>query len=226
VAAFIAYNEAKRWSKHPEEFGHGSPEGVAAPECANNVVTATALVPLLGLGIPGSNSAAILLGGLLMHGLAPGPMLFEKNPEVVYGLYGGLLVANLAMLILGLVILTPCLWLVNRPKPYLMACVFALVVSGIYAMDQSFFDVGLVLAFGVLGYALRWLGIPQLPLVLGVVLGFMVESNFRRSLVISGGDYRIFVGDAISIGLLVASAAIVVFSLRRELHSPGKGISL
>jgi putative tricarboxylic transport membrane protein len=226
VAAFIAYNEAKRWSKHPEEFGHGSPEGVAAPECANNVVTATALVPLLGLGIPGSNSAAILLGGLLMHGLAPGPMLFEKNPEVVYGLYGGLLVANLAMLILGLVILTPCLWLVNRPKPYLMACVFALVVSGIYAMDQSFFDVGLVLAFGVLGYALRWLGIPQLPLVLGVVLGFMVESNFRRSLVISGGDYRIFVGDAISIGLLVASAAIVVFSLRRELRSPGKGISI
>jgi putative tricarboxylic transport membrane protein len=226
VAAFIAYNEAKRWSKHPEEFGHGSPEGVAAPECANNVVTGTALVPLLGLGIPGSNSAAILLGGLLMHGLAPGPMLFEKNPEVVYGLYGGLFVANVAMLVLGLIILTPCLWLVNRPKPYLMAFVFALVVSGIYAMDQSFFDVGLVLAFGVLGYVMRALGIPQLPLVLGVVLGFMVESNFRRSLVISGGDYRIFVGDAISIGLLIASAAIVIFSLRRELRSPGKGIAI
>lgn len=226
VAAFISYNEAKRWSKHPEEFGHGSPEGVAAPECANNVVTGTALVPLLGLGIPGSNSAAILLGGFLMHGLAPGPMLFVKNPEVVYGLYAGLVVSNLAMLILGLVILTPCLWLVNRPKPYLMAFVFALVVSGIYAMEQSFFDVGLVLGFGLMGYAMRWLGIPQLPLVLGVVLGFMVESNFRRSLVISGGDYAIFVKDPISIALLVASAAIVIFSVRRELKAPGQGLSM
>ena len=220
VAAFIAYNESKRWSRHPEEYGKGSVEGVAAPECANNVVTGTALVPLLGLGIPGSNSAAILLGGLLLHGLTPGPMLFEKNPEVVYGLYGGLLVANIAMLILGLIILTPCLWLVNRPKPYLMAFVFALIVTGIYAMEQSFFDVGLVLGFGVLGYALRWLGVPQLPLVLGVVLGFMVESNFRRALVISGGDWKIFVGDAISVSLLLAAAAIAVFSLRRELRRP------
>lgn len=220
VAAFLSYNEAKRWSKHPEEFGRGSIEGVAAPECANNVVTGTALVPLLGLGIPGSNSAAILLGGLLLHGLSPGPMLFEKNPEVVYGLYAGLLVANIAMLILGLLILTPCLWLVNRPKPYLMSFVFALVVTGIYAMEQSFFDVGLVLAFGAFGYAMRWLGIPQLPMVLGVVLGFMVESNFRRSLMLSGGEWSIFVKDGISIGLLVASAAIVAFSVRRELRAP------
>ena len=220
VAAFLAYNEAKRWSKHPDEFGQGSVEGVAAPECANNVVTATALVPLLGLGIPGSNSAAILLGGLMLHGLSVGPMLFEKSPEVVYGLYGGLLVANIAMVILGLVILNPCLWLVNRPKPYLMAFVFALVATGIYAMEQSFFDVGLVLAFGALGYAMRWLGIPQLPMVLGVVLGFMVESNFRRSLVISGGDWSIFVKDWISVTLLVLSVAIVAFSLRRELARP------
>jgi putative tricarboxylic transport membrane protein len=217
VAAFLSYNEAKRWSKRPEEFGQGSVEGVAAPECANNVVTGTALVPLLGLGIPGSNSAAILLGGLLLHGLVPGPMLFERNPEVVYGLYGGLLVANIAMVIFGLIILTPCLWLVNRPKPYLMAFVFALVVSGIYAMEQSFFDVALVLGFGVVGYVMRLLGLPQLPLVLGVVLGFMVESNFRRSLVISGGDYTIFVKDPISIVLLAASVAIVALSLRREL---------
>jgi len=146
-------------------------------------------------------------------------MLFEKNPEVVYGLYGGLLVANVAMVILGLLILTPCLWLVNRPKPYLMAFVFALVVTGIYAMEQSFFDVGLVLAFGVLGYALRWLGVPQLPLVLGVVLGFMVESNFRRALVISGDEWKIFVGDPISVSLLLAALAIAVFSLRRELRA-------
>ena len=223
IAAFLSYNEARRWSKHPEEFGKGSVEGVAAPECANNVVTGTALVPLLGLGIPGSNSAAILLGGFLLHGLAPGPMLFEKSPEVVYGLYAGLLVANFAMLVLGLVILTPCLWLVNRPKPYLMAFILALVVSGIYAMEASLFDVGLVLGAGVLGYALRFFGIPQLPLVLGVVLGFMVESNYRRALVLSSGDHSIFVQDPISLGLLVAAAAIAVFSLRREVGGARKG---
>jgi putative tricarboxylic transport membrane protein len=217
IAAFLSYNEARRWSKHPEEFGKGSVEGVAAPECANNVVTGTALVPLLGLGIPGSNSAAILLGGFLLHGLVPGPMLFEKSPDVVYGLYAGLLVANVAMLVLGLVILTPCLWLVNRPKPYLMAFVLALVVSGIYAMQASLFDVGLVFAAGVLGYGLRYFGIPQLPLVLGVVLGFMVESNYRRALVLSSGDHSIFVQDPISLGLLVAAAAVAALSLRREM---------
>jgi putative tricarboxylic transport membrane protein len=216
VAAFLAYNEAKRWSRRPEEFGHGSVEGVAAPECANNAVTATALVPLLGLGIPGSNSAAILLGGLLLHGLSPGPMLFVNDPQVVYGLYAGLFVANVAMLVLGLVILTPCLWLVSRPKPYLMAFILVLVVSGVYAIDASLFDVAVALGAGVLGYALRWLGVPQLPLVLGVVLGFMVESNYRRALVLSGGEHAIFVQDPVSLGLLVAAAALIAYSLARR----------
>jgi len=216
VAAFLAYNEAKRWSRKPEEFGQGSVEGVAAPECANNAVTATALVPLLGLGIPGSNSAAILLGGLLLHGLTPGPMLFVQNPEVVYGLYAGLLVANLAMLLLGLAILGPCLWLVSRPKPYLMAFILALVVSGVYAIDASLFDVAVALGAGVLGYALRSLGVPQLPLVLGVVLGFMVESNYRRALVISGGSHAVFVQDPVALGLLVAAAALIAYSLARK----------
>jgi putative tricarboxylic transport membrane protein len=213
VAAFLAYNEARRWSKHPEEFGKGSPEGVAAPECANNVVTGTALVPLLGLGIPGSNSAAVLMGGLLLHGLTPGPMLFAKNPEIVYGLYAGLLVANIAMVLLGLMILTPCLWLVTRPKHYLMAFILALVVTGVYAIEQSLFDVGIALGIGVLGYALRYFGVPQLPMVLGAVLGFMVESNYRRSLVLSGGEHSIFLRDPVSLGLLVAAAVLVVYSL-------------
>ena len=213
VAAFLAYNEARRWSKHPEEFGQGSPEGVAAPECANNVVTGTALVPLLGLGIPGSNSAAVLMGGLLLHGLTPGPMLFVKSPEIVYGLYAGLFVANIAMVILGLMILTPCLWLVTRPKHYLMAFILALVVTGVYAIEQSLFDVGIALAIGVIGYGLRYFGVPQLPMVLGAVLGFMVESNYRRSLVLSGGEHSIFLKDPVSLGLLVAAVALVAYSL-------------
>ena len=222
IAAFLSYSEAKRWSRHPEEFGRGSVEGVAAPECANNVVTGTALVPLLALGIPGSNSAAILLGALLIHGLSPGPMLFERNPEVVYGLYAGLFVANVAMVLIGLVILTPCLWLVNRPKPTLMAFVFALVLSGIYALEQSLFDVGIVLGIGALGYLMRCVGLPQLPMVLGVVLGFMVESNYRRSLVLSGGDHMIFLEDMVSLGLLLCSLAIIVVALRREFSRRGE----
>ena len=216
IAAFMAYSEAKRWSKKPEEFGHGSPEGIAAPEAANNVVTATALVPLLSLGIPGSNSAAILMGGFLIHGLQPGPMLFSKAPEVVYGLYGGLFLANIAMLLLGLVILSPCIWLVNRPKPYLIAGILALVMSGVYAIHQSLFEIFLVIGVGVFGYVMRWLKVPVLPLVLGLVLGYMVESNFRRSLVISGGDAMIFLTDKVSLGLLLLAAALTLYTAWRE----------
>jgi putative tricarboxylic transport membrane protein len=216
IAAFMAYNETRRWSKNPDAFGKGAPEGVAAPESANNVVTATALVPLLSLGIPGSNSAAILLGGFLVHGLTPGPMLFVRAPDVVWGLYGGLLIANVAMLLLGLVILTPALWLVNRPKPYLVAAILALIVSGVFAVQQSLFDLGLVLGFGVVGYVLRWAGVPVLPLVLGVVLGFMLESNYRRSLVLSGGDHAVFIEDPVALGLLTAAVLLTGFSLWRE----------
>ncbi len=218
IAAFMAYNEAKRWSDHPEEFGKGSVEGVAAPECANNVVTATALVPLLSLGIPGSNSAAVLLGGFMIHGLMPGPLLFEKVPDIVYGLYGGLLAANIFMVLVGLVILSPCIWLVNRPKPYLIAFILALVCTGVFAIDQSLFDLGLVLGAGVVGYAMRRFGVPVLPMVLGVVLGFLVESNYRRSLVLSGGDHGIFVHDPVAVGLLAGAILLTGYSLIRELR--------
>jgi putative tricarboxylic transport membrane protein len=216
IAAFMAYSEAKRWSKNPEEFGKGSPEGVAAPEAANNVVTATALVPLLSLGIPGSNSAAILLGGFLIHGLQPGPMLFQKAPEIVWSLYGGLFFANIAMLLIGLVILAPCIWLVNRPKPYLMAFILALVMTGVYAMHQSIFEIGLVLVVGVVGYGMRLLKIPVLPLVLGLVLGSLVESNYRRSLLISSGEHSIFVTDPVSLVLLLLAAALTLYTGWKE----------
>ena len=216
ISSFLAYNEARRWSHHKEEFGKGSPEGVAAPETANNTVACTALIPMLSLGIPGSNSAAVLLGGFLIHGLVPGPLLFVQHPDVVRGLYAGLFAANVAMVIIGYAIMTPSIWLVSRPKPYLMAFIYALVVSGVYAIETSVFQVGLVLAFGVLGYAMRLLKIPFLPMVLGVVLGFMVESNYRRALVLSGGDHRTFIQDPISAGLLTVALIFIVGSLFRR----------
>ncbi|HEY6362993.1 MAG TPA: tripartite tricarboxylate transporter permease [Vicinamibacterales bacterium] len=216
ISAFLAYNEARRWSSRQEEFGKGSPEGIAAPEAANNTVACTALVPMLSLGIPSSNSSAVLLGGFLIHGLVPGPMLFVKNPEVVNGLYAGLLTANIAMVILGYLIMTPCLWVVNRPKPYLMAFIYAFVVSGVYSIEANLFHVGLALGFGVVGYAFRYFRVPFLPMVLGVVLGFMVESNFRRALVLSSGDYLTFLRDPISAALLGLALVFVGGSIVRQ----------
>jgi putative tricarboxylic transport membrane protein len=227
IASFMSYNEARRWSRHKEEFGKGSPEGVAAPETANNAVAATALVPVLSFGIPGSNSAAILLGGLLVHGLIPGPRLFEENGDIVVGLYAGLFVACVSLLLIGMLILPLCLWLVHRPKAYLMAFIYALIFSGVYSINHSLFDVGLVLLAGVAGTFMRLVGLPFLPAVLGVVLGYLMESNYRRSLVLSGGDHGIFLEDAISLGLLTTAMLFITGSLAmraylfiRRRHAP------
>jgi len=217
VASFLAYNEARRWSSNKAEFGNGSPEGIAAPECANNAVAATALIPVLSFGIPGSNSAAILLGGLLIHGLTPGPTLFAENPDLILALYTGLFVAALALAVLGMVTLPVCLWLVNRSKGYLMAFIFALIFSGVYSINNSLFDVALVLAFGVGGFLMRILGLPVLPTVLGVVLGYLVESHYRRSLVLSGGDHAIFAEDGIAIALLTLACVFIAASLGTRL---------
>lgn len=223
VASFLAYNEARRWSRHKEEFGKGSPEGIAAPETANNTVTGSAIIPLLAFGIPGSNSTAILLGGFLIHGIAVGPMVFVRSPDVVYGLYGGLFVASLAQLVIGVLMMGPCIWLVNRPRAYLNAFIYGLVFSGVYSIHQSVFDLAVVLMAGVVGYLMRVLKFPFLPTVLGLVLGYLVESNYRRSLVLSGGDHSIFLTDPISLGLLIVSAIFLVGSVGKHFYDVARG---
>lgn len=222
VAAFMSYNEAKRWSSEPETFGKGAPEGIAAPEAANNAVACTALVPVLSFGIPGSNSAAILMGGMLIHGLTPGPMLFQKEPDFVYGLFAGLAVANVALLFIGILMMAPALWMVNRPKPYLMAVIFALVFSGIYSIHNSTYDLYLVLIFGLLGYLMRAFGFPFLPLVLGLVLGYLIEANYRRSLELTAGDHSIFLNTPIALGLLIAAAIFICVSVVRDVFQARK----
>jgi len=220
VASFMSYNEAKRWSKHKEEFGKGSPEGIAAPETANNTVAETALIPLLSFGIPGSNSTAILLGGFLIHGLIPGPMLFARSGDVISDLYVGIFIAALALLLIGITLMPLCIWLVNRPRPYLNAFILALIMSGIYSINNSLFELSVMLVAGVLGYFMRLLKFPFLPSVLGLVLGFMIESNFRRSLLLSGDDYSIFMTDRISMVLLLLAAIFIFASLGRQVHQP------
>ena len=218
IASFMSYNEARRWSKEPEKFGKGSEEAIAAPEASNNTVACTALVPTLSFGIPGSNSTAILLGGFLLHGLQPGPLLFARNPEIIYGLFGGMFVANISQLLIGMALLTPAIWLVNRPKPYLLAVIYALIFSGVYSVDETIFDLVIVMAAGVVGYVMRLLKFPFLPLVLGLVLGYLIESNYRRSLLLTGGDHSVFIDDPVSLGLLITAAVFVIASGIRDVR--------
>ncbi|WP_439496087.1 tripartite tricarboxylate transporter permease [Bosea sp. (in: a-proteobacteria)] len=213
LASFLSYNEAKRWSKHPEEFGKGSPEGIAAPEAANNTVAATALIPTLTFGIPSSGSTAVLLGGLILHGIEPGPALLTKNPEFIYGLFGGLFIANLSQMVLGFVMLPPCIWLVNRPKAYLMAFIIALVSSGVYSVNADVYDICIMIGMGVLGYVMKVFKFPVLPLVLGLVLGGIVERNYRRAVDLGYGEHAIFLQDPISATLLGLTVAFIGLSI-------------
>lgn len=189
IASIISYSVEKRASRHPEKFGTGTPEGIAGPEAANNAVVGGTLIPMLTLGIPGSATAAIMISALMLHGLQPGPELFSKNPEVVYNLFASQFLANLAMLALGLIGMTWWIKIVEVPKAVLAPCIIAICFVGSYAVGGNIWDIGVVVVFGIGGYSMRKLDIPVAPTVLALVLGFMVEANFRRMLLISGGDW-------------------------------------
>lgn len=218
IASFMSYNEAKRWSKNSEEFGKGAPEGIAAPEAANNAVACTALIPTLSFGIPGSNSTAILLGGFMLHGLIPGPLLFAQHPDVIYGLYGGMIIATLSLGIIGILVMRPCLWLVRQPRQLLSAGIYALIMSGVYSIHNDPFDLIIAFSAAVLGYSLKYFNFPFLPLVLGTILGYLLESAYRRSLLLSGGDLGVFFEDPMSVGMLSLAGLFVAISLSRNFY--------
>lgn len=183
IATFIAYDNAKSGSKHPEKFGKGSLEGVAAPEAANNGSVGGALVPLLTLGIPGSASTAVLIGALMIHKLNPGPQLFDKEPGLVYGIFISLFFANIFMFFVGL--LGNKLWIkiIAAPKSLLYPIILALSFIGSYFIQNSIFDVGICIAFGILGWLMKRGDFPTAPVILGLILGKMIEENLRLSLV-------------------------------------------
>jgi len=222
IASFIAYAEAKRWSRHPEESGHGSPEGIAAPEAANNAVTASAFAPLLALRIPGSGGSAIMLGALMLHGLRPGPTLFADHPDVVYALFVGMFIANFAMLGLGVLTLQLCCRIVNVSQPYLLAGIMALVTIGTYSINNSVFDVLVAMVFGVVGYFMTRYNFSPPATVLGLVLGFLVETNLRRSLMISDVGWAIFVTRPISLIILIVAFISLVLPFYRDFRDRGK----
>ncbi len=209
ITAFICYNEVKRFSRNKDKFGKGCLEGVAAPEAGNNAVVGGSLVPLLTLGIPGSATSAVLIGALMLHNIQPGPLLFQTNGEIVYGIFAGLFVACIAQLILGLIGVPLWIKVISAPKPLLLSVIAVISVVGSYGYNNSIVDVWIMFGFGLLGYILKKLDFPASPIILALVLGGILEENFRRALIISGGDYKIFITQPISASLL----AMAVLSL-------------
>lgn len=210
IPTFLAYVVEKKVSKHPEKFGTGVIEGVASPETANNAYANGAMVPLLTLGIPGSPTLAVLMGAFIIHGLTPGPFLFKERPDVVWGLIASLYLGNVMLLILNLPLVGFWAKLLQIRYEFLYPGILLFCILGAYSLNQSVFDVGVMIAFGVLGYIFRKLDWPLAPTVLALILGPMMERALRTSLEMSGGDLSILVTRPISAVLLIVAAVVLL----------------
>ena len=206
IASIVAWNEERRVSKTPERFGTGVPAGIAAPEAANNSCVGAAMIPLLALGIPGSASAAVLLGGLTVQGVAPGPLLMTERSELVYALYAGFVVAVLLMLAVGRLGIPLWTRVVRLRPSILMPLVVAISLVGTFSLRGNAADAWAALFFGLVGFAMLRGGYPLAPAVLGLILGPMIETNYRRALSLSSGSHSIFLESPISLVLLVLAA--------------------
>ena len=218
IAAFVTYNEARRSSKRGTEFGTGCIEGVAAPEAGNNGVTGGAMVPLLTLGVPGDAVTAILLGALIIQGLQPGPLLFTKNADIVYGLFSSLLVGNVLMLLFGLLGVRLFCRVVELPKRIIIPVIVTLSIVGAYSMNNSIFDVWVCIGFGIIGYIMQKVDMPSSPIILAVILGPMAESNLRRAVLMYQGSYSFLWTRPIGV-VFLALAALSLYSSYRRAHS-------
>jgi putative tricarboxylic transport membrane protein len=209
MAAMIGYNEAKRWSKNPDAFGKGTIEGVAGPEAANNAATGGAMVPTLALGIPGSATAAVILGGLQVQGLRPGPYLFEEQPGLLYGIFFAMLLANVLFLFIGLLGAKVFSRISLIPRTFLWPTVFALCFVGAYGLNQSMVDVWIMIISGLVGFVLKKNGFGPAPIIMGVVLGGLVETSLAQSMIIFDQQWTGFFSRPIALSFF----ALAVISL-------------
>jgi len=216
IASLMSYAVEKKLSKHPEEFGKGAIEGVAGPEAANNSDTAGAMVPLLTLGVPGGGATAVILGAFMMHGLQPGPLLFQSRPDLVWGLIDSMYIGNIMLLVLNLPLIGLFVRLLYIPSGILYPLIVAISVIGTYAINASMVELYLVLFFGVLGYLFEKVQIPVAPLVLSLVLAGIMEQSFRQALTLSDGNLSTFVSSPISAILMSMTVIAVVtpFAMR------------
>ena len=219
IASFISYGVEKAFSKHPEKFGTGVPEGVAAPEGANNSETGGALVPLLTLGIPGSGTTAILLAAFILWGLRPGPLMISDNPDLFWGLVASMYVGNVMLLVLNLPLIPVFAQILKLPVYLLYPLIFGVSIVGVYTVSGSLFDCALLALFGLVGYAMRKLDYPSAPLILGLVLGDGMERALRQSLMMSQGDLSILWSRPISATMLALAAAMLILPLFRRANA-------
>jgi putative tricarboxylic transport membrane protein len=224
IPTFLSYATEKKLSKHKEEFGTtGAIEGVAGPEAANNAAITATLIPLLTLGIPTSNTAAILLGAFQNYGIQPGPQLFDKNAALVWALIASLYIGNVMLLVLNLPLVGMWVKLLKIPKPYLYAGILVFATVGVYGMRQSAFDLFLLYAIGLLGLVMRRFGFPTAPVVVGMILGPLAEAQMRNALSIGEGKWSVFLDRPASVVLLVIVVLVLLLprlmSLRRKLKN-------
>ena len=224
LGSFLAYMGEKSVAKDKETFGKGNPRGVAAPEAGNNAAAGGALVPMLTLGVPGSGTTAVLLALLLTLNITPGPLLFEERPEVVWGLIAALLISNVVLLLMNVPMVRLFVKILSVPPWLLLPGITMVSFSGIYSLSGSSFDLILMIIFGLLGYILRKLDVPTVPIILGILLGNNMEDSLRRAMVISDGDWTYLFSSGISIGLWAAAiAGFIAPMFLRNLLKPPKG---
>lgn len=222
VASFVSYDTAKKGSKHPEEYGKGSLEGIAAVEASNNGVTAASLIPLLTLGLPGSPSAAVLIGAFTMQGLAAGPMLFREHTVIIYTIMVGIVLANVAMLMEGK-ILTPLFSKITKiPNDVMVPILMVICAAGAVSCKNSGFDLMIFIAAGITGYVLQTLKVPIVPIVIGFVLGQTMDSNLRKGLVMTSGDFVAFATRPITFVVLVITVLVLVMGFVKEAKNKTK----
>ena len=214
ISTFVSYAVERRISKHPEKFGKGAVEGVAGPESANNAASCGALVPMLALGVPTGGIPAVLLASLMVHGINPGPLFIKEQPIVFWGLVASMYVGNVILLLLNLPLVGLFVNFLRIPYRILYPTILMFCVVGVYAVNSSFVDVGIMSVMGVLGYILRKFDFETAPVVLGVVLAPIIEVSFRQSLAMSDGRYSIFVQRPVSVLFLASAVAMILLALK------------
>jgi len=224
TASFLAYMAEKRASKHPETFGKGNIAGVAAPEAANNAASISGFAPLLALGVPGSATTAVMLAGFRMWGVRPGPLLFTTKPDLVWGLIASMYVGNVILLLINMFFIPVFVAMLRIPYSILMGFIIVFASIGAFSVNNSMFEVWLMVGFGLLGYAMKKLQYPIVPLILGLVLGTLVEKSLRQALVLSAGSFEIFYTRPITVVfLLIALLAYCSPLIRTVLRKAGYG---
>ena len=226
IPTFLSYAIEKKLTKHPEEFGKGAIEGVAGPEAANNASASGTLMPLLTLGLPTTATAAIILAAFQQYGLQPGPLLFDTQPDLIWGLIASMYIGNVILLVLNLPMVGMWVKLLSIPRPLLYAGILIFATLGAYGLRNSWFDLALLYGIGVMGFLMRRYDIPVAPVLVGMILGPLSEQQFRRALAISQGDLSIFVTQPISATVLAITALTVIVPMVMRLVARRRAAAL